>query len=139
MTARFPQPRDLRPRGVEAALEFAGQWAAAAAGLPGHPHAVHVITRKPSWGTLQFDHSTENQPIKIAGRKQALRVGFDGRLNLEFHGAKITSDAGLLVYRELDEALDADDVAGETDQDRRKGRAPCSAGDFPNGGGGGSA
>ena len=26
-------------------------------------------------------------------RKQALRVQFDGKLNLEFHGVKITSDA----------------------------------------------
>ena len=36
-------------------------------------------------------------------------------------------------------ALDADDVAGETDQDRSEGGAPCAAGDLPDGGGGGLA
>ena len=35
-------------------------------------------------------------------KKRALRVNFDGELKLEFHGATISSDAGLLVYRELD-------------------------------------
>jgi len=33
-------------------------------------------------------------------KKQGLRVRFDGRLKLEFHGANITSIAGLLVYGE---------------------------------------
>jgi hypothetical protein len=36
---------------------------------------------------------------------EALRVEFERRLKLEFHGSKVTSDAGLLTYRKLDEAL----------------------------------
>lgn len=36
---------------------------------------------------------------------EALKVGFDGNLKLEFHGARVTLDAGHLAYRDLDEGL----------------------------------
>src|SRR5216683_1140079 len=54
-----------------------------------------------------------------AGKKQALRVAFDSRLKLEFHGSKVTSDAGLLAYRELDKALGLTDLGDEMLNDWR--------------------
>ncbi len=43
--------------------------------------------------------------------KEALRVHFDARVRLEFHGARLTSDAGLLACRELDDALGLTETA----------------------------
>ncbi|MCH9034473.1 MAG: IS1380 family transposase [Planctomycetes bacterium] len=55
-------------------------------------------------------------------RKQALRVQFDGKLKLEFHGANITSDAGLLAFRELDEAFRLTEKGSTLLSDRRRGK-----------------
>ena len=48
---------------------------------------------------------------------EPLRPQFYRRLRLRFFGAKVTSDAGLLAYRELDDALDSTRTAAGQLQD----------------------
>ena len=51
-----------------------------------------------------------------------MKAGFDGGIKLEFHGAKVTSDGGLLAYRDLDDALGLFDSVSANFHDNRTGR-----------------
>jgi hypothetical protein len=49
---RLPRLVDLVPSGLETVRQYAGEWAAAAAGVPGDPHAVRVVSWKQGWGAV---------------------------------------------------------------------------------------
>jgi hypothetical protein len=74
-----------------------------------HPHDTppHLITPSPT-----FAH--------ISGG--ALRLDFYRRLMLQFCGSVVTSDAGLLPYRELDDVLGLTVIAGNSLADARTGK-----------------
>jgi len=55
-------------------------------------------------------------------RKDALRLDFNRKLKLEFHGTKVTSDGCLLAYRELDDALGLTSSVDSELRDIRTGR-----------------
>jgi hypothetical protein len=61
---------------------------------------------------------------------EELRLDFDRRLTLQFRGSVVTSDAGLLAYRELDDALGLSETAGERLADARTGKNLSIAGYF---------
>ena len=56
------------------------------------------------------------------GEKTPLRLRFNSRIRLEFRGATITSDAGLLAFREFDDALGLTRIAADCFQESRTGR-----------------
>ena len=57
-----------------------------------------------------------------AGSERGDRVDFDRRVRLEFRGTQLSSDGGLLVMRELDDALGLSDLASGALSDSRRGK-----------------
>jgi hypothetical protein len=56
-----------------------------------------------------------------AGSQRGDRVDFDPRVRLEFRGTQLSSDGGLLVMRELDDALGLYDLAAAALRDTGRG------------------
>ena len=56
-----------------------------------------------------------------AGSRNDLRLDFDRRVRLEFRGAHLSSDGGLLIVRELDDALGLSDLAAGALTEHRTG------------------
>ena len=67
----------------------------------------------PSFGGLGLMGDDEKTPLKL---------DFDSKVRVEFRGATITSDAGLLACRELDDALSLTDSADEFLKESRTGK-----------------
>ena len=55
-------------------------------------------------------------------KSEALRLNFDRRLLLQFRGSTITSDGGLLAYRELENTFSLTDTGAERLADARTGK-----------------
>ena len=55
------------------------------------------------------------------GEKASLRLQFNPKVRLAFHGATITTDAGLLAFREFDDALGLTEIAEDYLQESRTG------------------
>ncbi len=53
--------------------------------------------------------------------KTPVKLGFDSKIRLEFRGATFTSEAGLLACKELDDALNLIDTAGDFLKESRTG------------------
>jgi hypothetical protein len=54
--------------------------------------------------------------------KDALRVDCDRQIKLQFHSSTVTRDAGLLAYRELDDAPGLTSTAANGLHDTRTGQ-----------------
>jgi hypothetical protein len=61
-------------------------------------------------------------PREGAGLQWADRVDFDPRVRLEFLGTQLSSDGGLLVMRDLDDALGLSGLASSALRDNRTGK-----------------
>ena len=55
-------------------------------------------------------------------QKEPFQLSFNGRLRVDFQGARVTSDGGLILVRELDERLGLSELMGRHLSDSRRGK-----------------
>ncbi len=74
------------------------------------------------WNGINTPETLRTRNPMGATKNEHIGLSFDRRLALEFHGAKISSDAGLLAYRGMDEVLGLTSMCGRVLNDWRTGK-----------------
>src|SRR6266851_2325441 len=59
---------------------------------------------------------------RAAGQKRSFQLSFNSSLRVEFQGARVTSDGGLILVRELDERLGLGELVDRHLSDSRRGK-----------------
>jgi hypothetical protein len=80
---------------------------------------ARIVYEQHGFGEHEEDGGWATRRVKRVGT--GLQVAFDRRLKLEFHGATVTADAGLLAFRELDDTLGLTALAADLLHDPRTG------------------
>jgi hypothetical protein len=55
-------------------------------------------------------------------QEQPFQLSFNSSLRVDFQGARVTSDGGLILVRELDERLGLSELMGQHLSDSRRGK-----------------
>ena len=77
------------------------------------PYRQDQAPRLDFWGSDIRNHTTEGDTLWVNYTTSHFSSAFTGFLKVAFQGSRITSDAGLLLVRELDERLGLETLISE--------------------------